>query len=358
VSFLSWLRGEPTADFHDSSLESLILQTQLQQLLGTNVEALGVAAIYRARQMNADTLSALPLRAGDSLVPAPNATQSMQEFVSEAVLSMQDCGDAYINVTSSGFKVMPAELMRVEWSNATSRTRVYKFRDQTMRTTGFTRNLVVVSMNRAPSDLTGLGPMESASIRGAVALQAYSQEYFENNGQPTGILSTPGPLNPAEAKLLKESWVSARAVRSPAVLSGGMEWSGEAFSPNDSQWVEGHMASVGDVANLFGIPGSLLNYNQPGSSLTYENVESVYQGYWRQTLDPTYATRLEEAIGSIVGNTVEFDPSQLFLASIQDRAVSASLLANAGYEHADAAEAVGLPPMEAQEEAPVDIPTI
>ena len=363
MGLLTWLRAadEHVAEHHDSTLESLIIATELQRLSLNTTLALGVASVYRARQMNADTLSSLPLKAGDTLVPAPNSTQSMQEVVAEIVLSMQDRGDAYLRLTQDGFKVLPGEAMTVTWSDTrvVNRRRVYKFGNQIMRTSGIARNLVVISMNRTANDLTGVGPMESTAITGAIALQNYSQEYFENSGQPTGILSTPAALSKDEAKLLTEQWTNARSVRTPAVLSGGMEWSGEAFSPNDSQWVEGHMASVGDVANLFGVPGSLLNYNQPGSSLTYENVESVYQGYWRQTLDPTYATRIEEAIGSIVGAVVTFDPSQLFLASIQDRAQAASTLANSGYDRVQAAEAVGLPPIDpAPQEAPVDVAPI
>ena len=355
MGLLTWLRGDPpdVAEHHDSTLASLIVATELQQLSRANSLALAVAAIFRARQMNADTLAALPLKAGESLVPAPNSTQSMQEFVAEVVLSLQDNGDAYIRVTGTGYRVIPYEPMIVTWSRARTinRSRVYTFDNQLMRTTGLATNLVVISINRTPWDLTGTGPLESGRIQGIIAEQAYSQEYYENNGQPTGILSTPGVLTSDEAKLLKESWVNARTVRTPAVLSGGMEWSGESFSPNDSQWVEAHMAGVGDTATLFGVPGSLINYNQPGSSLTYENVESVYQGYWRQTLEPTYASRIEQAVQQITGNVVKFDPSQLFLASIQDRSQAASVLANSGYDLADITRAVGLPPMDA---APIE----
>ena len=117
------------------------------------------------------------------------------------------------------------------------------------------------------------------------------------------------------------------------------------------------MISVGDVATLSGVPGSLLNYNQPGSSLTYENVESVYQGYWRQTLKPSYASRITAMWTEILGTQVRFDPEELFLASIQDRAQAASVLANSGYNGEESAEVVGLPPISVDEKEPVDVPT-
>lgn len=110
------------------------------------------------------------------------------------------------------------------------------------------------------------------------------------------------------------------------------------------------MVGVGDAATLFGVPGSLVNYNQAGSSLTYENTESVYQAYWRETLKSTYASRIEATLSAVLRTVVAFDPTDLFLASMQDRAQAASVLANSGYDRTQAGEAVGLPPIPSQPE--------
>ena len=169
-------KSEDVAEFHDSSLASLIVQTELQQLSLASSQALSVAAIYRARQILADSLGALPLLTGQTLVPAPNSTQDTQEFVNETVLSLEDSGDAYWRITQDGMKVLPYQRMVVTWneSKAINRRRVYRFENQIMRTGGITPNLIVLSMNRGANDLTGLGWLESCRIKGIIAEQEYS----------------------------------------------------------------------------------------------------------------------------------------------------------------------------------------
>jgi HK97 family phage portal protein len=215
-----------------------------------------------------------------------------------------------------------------------------------MRTTGAGRNLLVLSINRAREDLTGTGPMQSERIRGLIAEQRYVQEYYENAAMPSGTLNHPSPLSPEEAELLRVKWEEINAKRSTSVLSGGIEYKPLSFNLTDSQWTEGHMVGIGDVANLFGLPGELLNYSAPGSSLTYKNIGSVFEEYWRTYARPTYATRIEEALTGLFSTSITFDPSALFAASMRDRTASTSALVSAGYDPADVLETVGLPPME------------
>jgi phage portal protein BeeE len=125
-----------------------------------------------------------------------------------------------------------------------------------------------------------------------------------------------------------------------------MTWSGEGFSPDDSQWVESHMAGATDVATLSGVPGALLNANQGGTSLTYQNLAEVWFQYWRQTLAPTYARRIESMWTDHLSSQVRFDPEELFLASMRDRTASAGELVRSGYDPAVSADVVGLPPID------------
>jgi len=356
MGFISWLKGAPPAveaDFHDSSLASLILQTELQQLSAANDAALSVAAIYRARQILADSLSALPVNVGASLVPAPNSLQDTQQFIAETVLSMEDSGDAYWRVTADGIKVLPYQRMVVVWSDtqAINRRRVYKFDNQVMRTNGLARNLIVLSMNRGANDLTGIGWLESGRIPGLIAEQKYSQEYFENNGQPSGVLKVPGQLTKDEAKLLKQQWDANHHHRSTAVISSAMDYMPTSFNQTDSQWVESHLTGIGDVANLSGVPAFLLAYSPPGSTQDYQNVEAVLIRMWRETLYPTYGKRIEAAWSDHLEVKVTFDPSILFVTSLVNRADAASKLVGVGYDPADVAAATQLPDMAFSEEA-------
>ena len=202
----------------------------------------------------------------------------------------------------------------------------------------------MLSINRGVDALKGLGPMQNPRILGLIALQTYSSEFFKNHGKPSGVLKVPTDPTSDEAKLLKAQWDSARQIRSTAIISQQMDYSATSFSPDDSEWVESAAFGIGEVSNLFGVPAVFLNYSPGGSSLTYQSIGDVYQGYWRMSLFPTYAKRITEMWSQVLGETVVFDPEHLFLASLRDRALAAWQLTGMGYEPAGVLDTVGLPP--------------
>jgi phage portal protein BeeE len=359
MGFISWLKGDPVlAEHHDTSLEQIIISAALQDASIAESISLSVAAVFRARQLLADTLSALPVMTGESLAPAPNGLQSWQEVNSEAMLSLEQSGDAYFRITQDGFKVLPYGGMTVNWSETRkiNRRRVYTYENQRMRTGGLTPNLFVVSMNRSADDLTGLGWMESGAITQIIAIDSYIRQYFENNGQPTGVLKVPAMLAEDEAKLLKAQWDRNHSTRSTAVISQAMDYVPTSFNNTDSQWVESHLTGIGDISNLSGVPAFLLAYSPPGSTQDYQNVESVLIRMWRETLFPTYAKRIEAAWTKAIGSVVKFDPETLFVSSMINRANSAAVLVGAGYDAGEVADTVGLPQMSFSE-VENDVPT-
>jgi len=224
------------SEFH-TTLQGLVVSSRLLDGSFSAEKALAVAAIFRARQMNADTLSSLPVTTGDGLVPAPNAEQDTQDFVSDIVLGMLDYGEAYIEVKANGdMRVMNPSGMAVDWEDVGAQTgrRLYTYHGRPMRTVGLARNLLVAAMNRGANALKGRGPMQSKRIAGLIAEQEYSQEYYENNAQPTGTLEHPGVLTPKEAKALYDAWLAGQAERSTGVLSGGLKYNPESFNPSVS----------------------------------------------------------------------------------------------------------------------------
>lgn len=298
-----------------------------------------VAAVYRARTMTADTVASIPFV--DAL-PAPNSRQTWQQFLHESMLSLQDCGDAYWRVRDGNLTVLNPVEMSVTW-NPQRTARVYTYRKNERLFDGV--NMRVVAINRGASDVTGRAPMESPVIRKLIAADKYIRQFYENNASPSGILNIPRDVTAEQADFARQLWVDQTRTRGPAVLSGGLTWDSDGFSPQDSQWVEGHYAGYGDVALLWGIPGALLLFNTPGSSLTYANVGDLLEQYWRATLFPTYGRRLEDALGEIYATQVRFDPEQYFLASLATRAQATRTLVDAGYEPDDAADVAGMPPM-------------
>ena len=343
-----------TEDF--STLQDLIVAGRVQAG-STSDAALSIAAVYRARSMNADTLASVPVRVGESLVPAPNATQSSAEFVTEIVLALEDNGDCYVSLDASGnMKVLSPGEVRVQWNDdATERLYLHPKTNRRYRTTGLVPNLIVLTVSRGVSDLTGFGPMQNPRLEGVLAAQLYSSEYFKHHGKPSGILKVPAQPTKQEAKLLKAQWDDARAVRSTAIISQQMDYQATSFSPEDSEWTQTHLVNIGEVSNLFGVPAVFLNYSPAGTSLTYQAIGDVYQGYWRMTLFPTFGKQISEMWSQVLGELVVFDPEDLFLASLRDRSMAAWQLTSVGYEPSDVLDGVGLPPIAHTGEIPTTL---
>lgn len=320
-------------------------------------DALGHAAILRARQMNADVLGGLPLRivATGEAPPPPNADQEWGDLISESAMSMQDAGFA-------GWYVSPTNELRVtdaaDCHADVTLDRlgyVWSWRTRTMRTRGVRPNFYAITMNQTKRNPQGFGWMQSARVRGVLAAQAYVEDFFKNGAKPGGILRVPSSMDEGETDELLAGWVAAEVARRPAVLSSSIEWRDTAFSPNDSQWVETHRISTGDVALLAGLRGSLLDYNTPGSSLTYETVGDVLEETYRTNWWPYYLRRFEGAIGRYLGSPVEFEVDRLVMASLASRAQATSALTLAGYEPETVVATTGLPDLEHTGEVPTTI---
>ena len=345
-----FLTGRQTADH---AVESVILEGgdffDAAQAYG---DALGVAAIFRARQLNADTIGSLPVRivsSGDT-PPDPNPDQDWGDLLSEAVLSMQDAGFAALyledrrflyvldhrqvsaSFPDTGMAATPSGRLRPTW----------RWNTTTMRTRGIAAELFPVTMNATRQTPSGVGWMQSRRIQGVLAAQAYVEDYFRNQARPGGILRVPGTYTQEETDKLLERWQAAQTMRRPAVISQSMEWKDTAFSPSDSQWVETHRMSTGDVALLAGLPGTLLDYNTPGASLTYANLGDLHEQTWRTTWNPYYVRRLTRQISRAIRTEIRLDPEGLFLASLTSRATAAMQLVQAGYDPDSVSDRVGL----------------
>ena len=322
-----------TATADHSSLADLVVATELQNAINAQADVLKVPAIYRAKTMTEKAIASMPVASWTGTEKAPrqpvivsNPTSGTREqFLEETVNSLMT-GEAYweldnyVNGFPTDITVLDPRRMAVTWT-PDFKYRQYMYFDRRMRARGFQPNLAVISIDRGPGDLTGFGPMSSDRIEGIVAALDYIQEFFENAGTPTGILRVNKELTKEQADKLKQQW-TARSSRTPAVMSSGYEWESLSFNPNDSAWVEAYYATVLDVANLFGIPPTILGFNAPGSALTYQNLSDVYEAWVRTTLKPVYMKPIEAAWSRLVprGQDVRFDPRMLTRLADDQRA--------------------------------------
>lgn len=330
-----------------------------------------VPSVYRARQMTVDTVSELPVVSMRDRRPAqnqpaivlhPNDEQTPQEFVAETVMAMVNDGVAYWKLSGwddfghpTSAQVAQSPEVMARWSiperPTGRRHRLYFHGDGAgqYRPLGSSLfpDLAVIPLNRSANDLTGTGPMQSPRLRGLIAEMAYSQNYFEQAADPGGTLIHPGDLTQDEAQDLLEQWVAEKlGYRGTSVLSGGLTYKMEGFSPEQSQWVETHLTGVLDAAHLFGMPPAFLGYNSPGGSLTYQNLSDVWEDWWRGTLRPSYVKRITAAWSRLVprGQAVTMNPNLLVRGDSKARyEVYALALTNGIMDVAEVRELEGLP---------------
>lgn len=162
--------------------------------------------------------------------------------------------------------------------------------------------------------LKGVGVLRRASevIASSLAAQQYERAYYENGGQPSGVLRTESDLGgyaeDPEGKPLTRSdgsWITRKdQLRSEwekihagpgnshrvAILDFGLDYKPLSVSNQDAQFIESREVSVRDIARFFGVP---LYKLQEGKQAYGSNEQNAIE-YVVGTLHPNVSQYEEE----------------------------------------------------------------
>jgi len=95
--------------------------------------------------------------------------------------------------------------------------------------------------------------------------------------------------------------IATRPHNVPLVTDEGIEDITEfGVNPQGAQMLDARLSNKGDAANMFGIPGVLLEYNAPGSSLTYQNVQEVFSLFVKTSLAPNFLEPIEQELSDLL----------------------------------------------------------
>jgi hypothetical protein len=345
-----WQGTAPPDTVDYSTLQDLIVADRLQAGSFNKTLALGVAAVFRAREINSAVPARLPVIANGVTLT------DTQDRVTEIILSLEDHGDAYLAVDGRDFTVLRFDQVSAHWDESNT-VRLYLDRNgRQYRTEGPVPNLVVVSVNRGADDLTGIGWMESGAIQTAIAVNTWVTEFFQGNADPSGTYHL-GPAATKDEIAAFRKQIETRndpKRRSPLYTSGSMTWEPHSFDANSAQWVESHDATTLDVSALSGVPAQFLSVALGGSNLTYTSQSELWALWWQQTA-MAYVSRIEVAWSKILGAEVLFDPETLLVASLKQRADSVALLVRSGFEPEPSLDVVGLPEIAHTGKVPVTV---
>ena len=379
---LRWLIGatddEPTETraVPDGSLEGFVSRLGLTSAtrawrLPTITEALSVPAIARAVTLIANTTGSLTVqafRAGAVLaetprvIARPDPFSTPRDFYRDVAWNLASRGEAVLWIAKrdgQGYATalvnVPLHELAVEenpdnrlfptyrWGNLVGR------RYSPVTPDG---DFVHITYVKEPGALRGKGPLQlcDAAVSVSVEAQTWAANFYGDGGNPSVVIKYAGDLSGmedeeavSEADALRSQWVD-RPNNVPRIIDQNIE-SVDYKSPNEqgAQMLDSRQYQNGDAARMFGLPGALMEYNSPGSSLTYQNLADIWVQFVRGCLAPNYLEPIEQALSDLLPRQtmVRFRVAGLYRADPQTRwTIYQAMVAVLGQERAAEVAAV------------------
>lgn len=190
-----------------------------------------------------------------------------------------------------------------------------------------------------PFALRGEGPLQLCGVANSVAVESqnWAGNFYGEGGHASTVIKKAGTLSPmlldpvtmlpdpvdgvSEADALRAQ-VIGRSNNTPMVIDDGIE-SVTQSQPNTvgAQMLDARQFNNGDAAREFGIPGPLLEYQQQGSSLTYQNRTDLKGHLLEMCLVPLYLEPIEQAMSDLLtrSTVARFNVKGFLRADIKTR---------------------------------------
>jgi HK97 family phage portal protein len=313
-----------------------------------------INAVYSAVSLIASTLSTLPVdvffrRDGDRIpfrpapawVQKPDIDMPKEAFYNSVITSLLLDGNAFVRIAGRGepasLIVLNPKQVRIEKQRV---GRVVFHVEGEERPLTSDQVLHIPDVVK-PGQIRGVSRVEALkeSWGLAVALDKFSQEFFGNGSQLSGIITVDAPLTSEQAKELADSFDSRHKIRrgrghKTGVLSAGAKFVQTQSNPEQSMLVESKNQAIADVARAFHIPVHMLGL--PGTN-TYASVEANNLAWVTHGLRPI-VEKLEGGFTSLLPRTpgaenafIKFNMNALLRADSTARAQFYSTGIQAGY---------------------------
>jgi HK97 family phage portal protein len=260
----------------------------------------GTDIVWAAINLNATAIADMPAVVSKGNVrqsspswltnPSPEIYTQWAEFMRQACTSYWACGEIFVVCTSrfadSGY---PRTFMMLDpWLvNAEILDGV---RHYTINGIDADADVLHIRYSSWPGDARGHGPLEVAGERigAARALMLYASNLASSGGVPWGILTSKYRMTKAESDKLRAQWVAAARSRlgAPAILDGDLNLQITQTTPKDMTLTDLQKFAEARLAVLLGVPPYLVGLPSGSDSLTYSNVNSIFDYWWRITLKP------------------------------------------------------------------------
>ena len=298
-------------------------------------EALGVPAILSAVSLIANTIGTLSLEAYRNgsllegmdvprLVVRPNPYSTPRDFFRDLAFYLATRGEAWAWVAARDADGMALSLypvppwqIRVEPNERNVLFPRIFWNDRQIRN----EDMRHITYLPSADGLRGVGPLQlaGAAVSVTVEADAWAANFFSGS-LPSIIGRTDMDLDENDTKALDAQWLE-KPSNMPRWLGGGIELEEPPYNAEKAQLADTRQFQVGEVARMFDIPGSLLEYSASGSSLTYRNEEGIWADFQRRCLNPHYLEPIEQEMSDLLtrSTVAKFNTQQLLRSDIKTR---------------------------------------
>jgi HK97 family phage portal protein len=319
-------------------------------------EALSVPAIFRAVSLISNTVGMLNLEVFRNrqmltddipkVAVRPNPFTTQRQFFRDTAFYMASRGEAWWWIAKRDTDGIPLSLYPIPpWEITVEQNPRNRLEPEVkwLNKTIDNDNLRHITYMPDHSGLRGEGPLQKcgAAVSVSVEAQEWAANFFSGS-IPSIVGQTDEMLSPAEAEALDAQWAE-KPSNLPRWLGAGVKVSDFSMDAAKAQMVETRRFNDGQAAVMFGIPGSLLEYSMPGSSLTYQNVEGEYLKFVLTCLQPYYLEPIEQEMSDLLTRSMicRFNSSEVLRADIKTRSEVFKNLTESGVSGQDAAQIVG-----------------
>lgn len=287
-------------------------------------EALGVPSIHRCVALISSTTGMLSMQgyrngrlmdAAPQLIARPDPYATAGEFYAGTAANMAKYGEFVWWIASrdsdgrpAALIVVPLNELKVEANKANRLFPTYTWGDHKgTRYSAANPAGAFVHVKyplTEPFALRGKGPLQlnGAAVSVTVEAQTWAANFYAEGGYPSVNLHDPAELTADEAEDLRTQWVKTPP-NTPQVTSGSIEVREVPINSQGAQMLDGRQHNNGDAARMFGVPGSLIEYQMPGASLTYQNLEGEFTKLVRTCLQPLYLEPIEQAMSDLLSRS-------------------------------------------------------
>ena len=308
--------------------------------------ALGIAAVYAAIRLYADTIASLPVGAYvrvngerrpyfprptwlDNPVPQ-NPTYTGFDLRHRIVTSLLTDGNAFLltirDPRGEITEVHALDPRNVEVGMNADRSPYYNVLGGAGATRLTADEIVHLTLFATGDNQRGMSPIQhhARTLGIAIAGEQFAAKFFEQGATVGGVVEVPGELTPEQAAEIREGFAGrhegvAKAHRI-AVLSGGAKFETLPIKVSELALVEQLGWTVEQVARIYAVPLALLSVSTPGAQ-SYASVEAQLSAWLRTGLYPLIV-RIEAGLQRlVVGDTtfIKFNVDALLRPTTLER---------------------------------------